>query len=530
LNERYSGEDGDRFHLLHRRRQWNPVANTWMGWERKRGKLSELNRLLRGALDTSYLVREAALARLQSVRYVITLDADTRLPHAAARRLAGTLAHPLNRPHFDPRERRVTRGYGVLQPRVSVSLASAGRSLFSRIFSNSGGLDPYSTAVSDVYQDLFGEGNYTGKGIYDVDAFAAAVANTFPPNHILSHDLIEGCHARVGAVTDVELFDEYPTRFDVDAGRQHRWVRGDWQLLPWLWRTVPTPAGRLRNPLTLVSRWKIFDNLRRSLVPPAFTLFWVAGWFLLPFVAWLTMSFAAAVLVSPFLFHALSAALSWPAGNTWRQHFDDLLATLGRTLLQCLLSLAFLPVRAQYTTDAIARTLYRLFVSRRNLLEWETADATEHRLSRQRWSSIMSMGWVPIVCAVLAAGLSPAVRWLAMPVLAIWFLSPWIAHYLSRPIVKTSEALSSEDQATLRRIARRTWAFFEAFVGPDDHWLPPDNYQEFPQPKIAHRISPTNEGMYVLSAVAARDFGYLGVLDLAALLERNLDNWASLDR
>ncbi len=531
LNERHSSNDGRRFHLLHRRRQWNPNAQLWMGWERKRGKLYELNRLLRGADDTSYFISDATRAQLFNVRFVITLDSDTRLPHAAARKLAGTLAHPLNRPHFDPREHRVTQGYGVLQPRVSVSLASAGRSLYARIFSNGGGLDPYCTAVSDAYQDLFGEGNFTGKGIYDVDAFAAAVADSFPPNHILSHDLIEGCFARVGAVTDVELFDEYPMRFDADARRQHRWIRGDWQLLPWLRSNVPSAQadGDRPNPLTVISRWKIFDNLRRSVVPLAFTLIWIAGWFLLPSEVWLATTFAVAVLVSPFLFHVLSAALTWPAAETWRQHVADLVATLGRILLQCILSLTFLPVRAQYTSDAIVRTLYRLFVSRRKLLEWETADATERRLRQQRWSSIVAMGWVSLACVGLAWVLPPEVRPWAAPVLTLWFFSPWIAHYLSKPTSRATEALSAEDQAALRRIARRTWSFFEAFVGPEDNWLPPDNYQEFPQPKIAHRISPTNEGMFVLSAIAARDFGFLGVIDLAAILERNLDNWESLD-
>ncbi len=529
LNDRHPNDDKPRFHLLHRRRQWNADAKAWMGWERKRGKLYELNRLLRGAEDTSYLPSEVTRTFLLSVRYVITLDSDTRLPHAAARKLVGTLAHPLNRPHYDPQTHRVTRGYGVLQPRVSVSLASAGRSLYARIFSNGGGLDPYCTAVSDVYQDLFGEANFTGKGIYDVDAFAAAVADTFPPNHILSHDLIEGCFARVGAVTDVELFDEYPTRFDADLRRQHRWVRGDWQLLPWLMPTVPTADGTSPNRLSLVSRWKVFDNLRRSLVPLAFALFWIAGWFLLPSAAWLTTTCATVVLVSPFLFHLFSAFLRWPAADTWGQHFADLLSALGRTLVQCLLSLAFLPARAYSATDAIVRTLYRLLVSRRNLLEWETADATESRLKLQGWSTLIQMGWIPLASIGLVLLVPPGVREWAVPVLALWLLSPWIAYYLSKPTVQSAEALSAEDQATLRRIARRTWSFFEAFVGAEDHWLPPDNYQEFPQPKVAHRISPTNEGMFVLSAIAARDFGFIGVVDLATTLERNLENWESLD-
>ena len=298
LNLRYGDADGPRFLLLHRPRRWNEVQRLWMGWERKRGKLLELNRLLRGAHDTSYLDADKLIEHLTDIRYVITLDADTRLPHGAAKRLIGTLAHPLNRPYFDEARGRVTHGYGLLQPRVSVSLSSAGRTLFSRLCANSPGLDPYCTAVSDVYQDLFGEGSFTGKGIYDVDAFAAAVGETFPENQILSHDLIEGCFARVGLVTDIELFDEFPMRYDADAHRQHRWVRGDWQLLPWLLPRVSTPAGRRPNRLSFLARWKIADNLRRSLIAPAVLLGLVLAWLFEPAMAGTATVWALIVLAA----------------------------------------------------------------------------------------------------------------------------------------------------------------------------------------------------------------------------------------
>ncbi|HJQ81679.1 MAG TPA: hypothetical protein VJ828_17075, partial [Lacipirellulaceae bacterium] len=530
LNARYAGAGEPKFFLLNRRRSWNPVEKLWMGWERKRGKLLELNRLLRGAMDTTFQVEPATLAALCDIKFVITLDSDTRLPHAAARRLAGTMAHPLNRPHFDETKGRVTRGYGILQPRVSVSLASANRTLFSRLFSNSGGLDPYSTAVSDVYQDLFGEASYTGKGIYDVDAFTAATKDAFPQNHILSHDLIEGCHARVGAVTDVELFDEYPTRVEVDARRQHRWTRGDWQLVPWLFPTVPTPHGRRRNPLTVVSRWKVFDNLRRSLVPASLLALCLVGWYAIPRAAWLPTFAALAVLVSPFYFHVLAALVLWRPGQYWKQEWRDMAVTFGRTLLQCSLAVVFLPFRAHYLLDAVVRTLYRLTVSRRKLLEWETSEAAERRLDQSSGASLRRMLWIPALCIAAAVLLPPSSRTLAIPLLAVWFASPWIANHLRRPFLRTHAPLSAADRLSLRRIARRTWAFFEQFVGPDDNWLPPDNFQEFPRPKIAHRISPTNEGLYVLSAIAARDFGYVGVADLVDLLERNLDRWTSLER
>jgi cyclic beta-1,2-glucan synthetase len=530
LNERYSLNGEERFLLLHRRRTWNPRERTWMGWERKRGKLLELNRLLRGSTDTSFIVTPQQRAQLASVRFVITLDSDTKLPHAVASRLAGTLAHPLNRPRFDPQSHRVTHGYGVLQPRVSVSLASASRSLFAWIYSNSGGLDPYSTAVSDVYQDLFSDGSYTGKGIYDVDAFTAATIGTFPPDHILSHDLIEGCFARVGSVTDVELFDEYPTRVDVDARRQHRWIRGDWQLLPWLFPRVPTGTGWHKNPLTAISRWKIFDNLRRSLVPLALVLVCLSGWLLLPNTARLATFAAITALASPFVFHGLALAITWRPGQYWKQQLRDTLSDLGRTFLQCLLAVVFLPFRAHYATDAIVRTLNRLFISRRRLLEWETADAAERRLRDKSVTIILRTSWVPLLCLLAAALLQPEARAVAFPVLAMWFVSPGVAYYLSRPVVNVVVPITAEQRAALRRIARRTWSFFEEFVGPKDSWLPPDNFQEFPRPKIAHRISPTNEGLFVASAIAARDFGYLGANQLADLLQQNLEHWVKLER
>src|SRR5262249_38528645 len=289
LNDRYCPKGPDRFFLFHRRRQWNPVQNCWMGWERKRGKLEEFNRLLRGARDTSFTVQSGDLGRLPAIRFVITLDADTKLPREAAQRLVATLAHPLNQPRFDPEQGRVVEGYGVLQPRVSLSLVAAARSLFAHWFTGSAGIDPYTSAVSDVYQDLFGSGTYTGKGIYDVVAFAATAGQAFPDNHILSHDLIEGNLARCGLVTDIEFLDDFPARYHVYALREHRWVRGDWHLLPWLFRKVPVPGADRRkraNPLPALERWKILDNLRRSLVAPALVLLAVLGWTVLPGSPW----------------------------------------------------------------------------------------------------------------------------------------------------------------------------------------------------------------------------------------------------
>ena len=283
LNRRHSSESEVRFHLFHRSRLWNPSEDKWMGWERKRGKLEEFNRLLRGARDTSFILQTANETLLNRIRYVITLDSDTQLPRDVARKLVGAAIHPLNRPQLNVAGDRVIRGYGIVQPRVSISLVSASRSRFAEVFSGNTGIDPYTTAVSDVYQDLFGEGNFTGKGLYDVEAFQRALDNRVPENSLLSHDLFESLFARAALVTDIELLDDYPASYDAYAKRQHRWTRGDWQILRWLFPTVPDAARNPKpNPLPLISRWKILDNLRRSLVAPSLFLWLLAAWTVLP--------------------------------------------------------------------------------------------------------------------------------------------------------------------------------------------------------------------------------------------------------
>ena len=398
------------------------------------------------------------------------------------------------------------------------------------LFSNSGGLDPYCSAVSDVYQDLFGEGSYAGKGIYDVDAFSAAADHAFPENHILSHDLIEGSFARVGLVTDVELFDEYPTRLSTDADRQHRWARGDWQLLPWLMRYVPTPAGRIRNPLTLLARWKVFDNLRRSLVPLALIVFLlITGWFAggpfaldLPRMPRLSSRQPTAVLCSCDL-----TVLA--KGDNWRQQMRDTLISLGRIAIQCCLEASFLPFKAKYMTGCRGPdTLSPVRFTSPTCLEWETADATERRLKRESRSTFRTMGWVS--AAVSLSLITPADartgRRDPLSAAVVCFARTGVSSRADR--VRELEPLTDEARLSLRRIARKTWAFFEAFVGPDDNWLPPDNVQEFPKTKVAQRISPTNEGLFILSAVAASDFGYIGKTDLISLLEKNLTAWQTL--
>ena len=534
LNARHAPNGPPRFFLFHRRRQWNPVQGCWMGWERKRGKLGEFNRLLRGARETSYVVMTGDPGELPFIRYVITLDADTKLPRETAQRLVGTLAHPLNQPQFDPRKRRVVAGYGVLQPRVSFTLAAAARSSFARILTGSAGIDPYTTAVSDVYEDLFGTGSFTGKGIYEVDAFEAALGHAFPDNRILSHDLIEGNFARCGLVTDIQLLDDFPSAYHAYARREHRWARGDWQLLPWLMRKVPTtrePA--IDNPLPHLERWKIIDNLRRSLVPPALVVLLVLAWTVLPGSPWWWDLLAVAVIGLPLILQTVSFLRSLlgsvaPLG-VLREFRDNALATGS----QVFLSATFMLDQSRLMVDAIVRTLIRLFITRRNLLEWETAATTERRLGRGLTHFCRTM-WPAVATAAGIAGLVIAIdrpdAVAAAPFLALWLASPLVAYRVSRPRQAAEAPLTPPQRQELRRIARKTWNFFETFVGDEDHGLPPDNYQENPKGDLAHRTSPTNIGLYFLSTLAANDFGFLNLRAMIRRLEKTFETLQQLDR
>ena len=526
---------GARFLLLHRGRAWNAREGTWMGWERKRGKLEQLNHLLTGIAPPASAAPGPVGDVPAGVRYVITLDADTRLPRGAVNRLVGTMAHPLNRPVFDPRAGRVVDGYAILQPRITPTIPlDRERSLFQRIFSGPAGIDPYATATSDVYQDLFGEGSYTGKGIYDVAAFTAALEDRVPENTLLSHDLFEGIFARAGLVTDVELFEEFPTDYEVAAGRQHRWARGDWQLLPWIIRGNRRRSGGRATWIPLVGLWKIIDNLRRTLSAPAAALTLIVGWLLphgLPLV-WTV--FVLATIALPALLPVFDEIIPKRSGISKRTHLRSVGRTFTIAASQIALGLTFLAHQAWLMADAIGRTLLRLYVTRRRLLEWTTAAQTKSDLSRDITGAYRRMGGAIIVAAataVLVARLRPSSAALAAPFLLLWSLSPAVARWVSRPPAPAPEQrLSLPDAAVLRSTARRTWRFFEAFVGPDDTFLPPDNFQEDPRPVLAHRTSPTNMGLYLLSVACARDFGWLGLLDTMDRLEATLATLRRLER
>jgi cyclic beta-1,2-glucan synthetase len=532
LNLRYGpGVAGSRFLLLHRRRQFNPSEQVWMGWERKRGKLHELNRLLRGADDTSFIPVPGLSQHLPTaVRYVITLDADTRLPRDAALRLIGKMAHPLNRPRFNQHLQRVVGGYAILQPRVTPSLPLQREgSLYQKVFSSPAGMDPYAAAVSDVYQDLFAEGSFTGKGIYDIDAFEAALAGRVKENSMLSHDLFEGVFARAGLASDVEVFEEFPSRYDVASKRQHRWTRGDWQLLPWILGPL---SGK--QALPSIGRWKMLDNLRRSVLAPA-TLAALALSWLLPLPAALIASLLlVASLLIPALLPLCFGLLPARAGIHWRSHLGKLRDDLLLALLHGALNLTLLADQSWRMLDAISRSLFRLLISHRHLLEWTTAAQAAIRPRLKLLGFYYDMAGGTLIGLLLCAGAlvwSPAIWPVLLPFSLLWLSAPALALLVSRsPRVATRLLVAPAQTSELRLIARRTWRFFETFVGTADNQLPPDNFQEHPKPVIAHRTSPTNIGLYLLSAIAARDFGWSGTQRCLARLQATLAVMQQLPR
>jgi cyclic beta-1,2-glucan synthetase len=514
LNRVHGGVHGDdRFLLLHRKRLWNPVQGRWMGWERKRGKLHELNLLLRGSKDTSFVsVGGRAPQAHAGVRYVICLDADTRLPRGAALALIGKMAHPLNKPVIDAAKRVVTAGYGILQPRVTPSLPIGHEaSIFQGVFSGPSGIDPYAFAVSDVYQDMFGEGSYSGKGIYDITAFETTLANRVAENRLLSHDLFEGIYARCGLASDVEVVEEFPPRYEVATARMHRWTRGDWQLLPWV-LGAPSPLG-------LLGRWKMFDNLRRSVLVPAVVLGLALCW-----------TGSAATLWSWFFFGTMVLPAILPFLLNLRHARKEATQTTALIVLR----LIFWADQAWVMSDAILRTLYRLAISRRNLLEWTTAAQSKVHASSTMLGLYRSMSGgllltLTLILVLLVQG--RGIPWMAVPFLLGWLCAPVVARFVSMPArVARREELTPEQEHRLRIMARQTWSFFDTFVTAKQNMLPPDNFQEIPYAVIANRTSPTNIGLYLLSVAAAREFGWIGMIDAVSRLESTLASLQKLER
>jgi cyclic beta-1,2-glucan synthetase len=542
LNLKYSADGPDIFYLFHRPRLWNPQQGVWMGWERKRGKLGQFNRFLRGQGADAFSTIVGNPSGLKDIRYVITLDSDTVLPRDAAQMLAGAMAHPLNRAEYDPQLGRIVRGYGILQPRVGVSLPSAHASLFAAIHSGHPGVDPYTTAVSDVYQDLFSEGSFTGKGIYDVDAFEEATHGRFPENTLLSHDLIEGAYSRAGLATDIEVYDDYPARYLTYTRRKHRWIRGDWQLLQWLTDKVPGPQGTEPNRLSAVSRWKIFDNLRRSLIEISQLVLLFAGWFILPGspIEWTLIVIGA--IAFPWALSLLLAAIRPPRDQSWPAYYAAVARDALVSAQQIVLAITFLPHQAVVSADAIIRTIVRLKFTHTKLLEWQTASQVERAFSKSSAAEVWRRMWPVVAVVVIVAAIAvfretnfdgAPIGWHLIflgsttPLILLWLASPAIAVMLSNPATPRELRLSESERAVIVRYAQLHWNFFEHFTTESTHWLAPDNFQEDPEPVIAGRTSPTNIGLQCLSTIVAYDLKFI---DLDGAIERLERVFRSLER
>ena len=532
LNRKHKRPNGDVFFLFHRKRMWNEQQGVWMGWERKRGKLGQFNRFIRGRAADAFSTIAGDPQPLLSVRYVITLDSDTVLPRDSAQMLTGMMAHPLNKAYYDAELGRIVRGYGIFQPRVGVSLTSAHASHFAAIHSGHPGVDPYTTAVSDVYQDLFSEGSFTGKGIYDVDAFELSTHGRFPENTLLSHDLIEGAYSRAGLATDIEVFDDYPARYLTYTRRKHRWIRGDWQLLQWLGPIVPGPQGPTRNRLSAISRWKIFDNLRRSLIEISLVVLLVAGWFFLPGTPLLWTVVVVTAIGAPWIFSLFTALLRPPRDQSWLAYYAAVARDAGVSAQQLGLSIAFLPHQAAVSADAIVRTLIRLFFTKRNLLEWQTASQVERAMAsgssveiwRRMWPvAAISLALLAGVALVMSKASGPATMSIligTLPLIALWLASPALADLLSSPATPPELRLTETERQTALRYAHLHWQYFEQFVSADTQWLAPDNFQEDPEPVVAPRTSPTNIGLQLMSIISAHDLGFITLESTIDRLEK----------
>ncbi|HEV2711259.1 MAG TPA: glucoamylase family protein [Edaphobacter sp.] len=529
LNAKYATQEGGSFFLLHRHRVFNARQGVWMGWERKRGKLLDLNKLLVHSFDT-FPVKAGPLQLLDRVRYVITLDSDTQLPRGSAARLTGTIAHPLNQAIIDPRLRIVTEGYGILQPRVGVSVGSASRSRMAALYSGETGFDIYTRAVSDAYQDLFGEGIFTGKGIYEVSVLHELLEHRFPRNALLSHDLIEGAYVRVGLATDIEVIDDYPSHYSAHTRRKHRWLRGDWQILRWLFSPVPDETGRsVVNPISTISRWKIFDNLRRSLLEPFTFLLFIFGWFFLPGgpVYWTIATLI--VLLLPGLVQLgfnISRAVFDASLVAAKETFSTFAASLGITIL----NIIFLPHHMLLSLDAIVRSLNRTLISGRNLLDWETAAQAEAGTSTSSLDRYLNLS--PVIALLIAAMLAwthPHALLAAAPVLVLWALAPVAVFWLDSPPRRVEGPLSVADRSFLERQALQIWRFFSEFGCEQNHWLIPDNVEEKGTRQVL-TLSPTNLGMLLNSRQAAYEFGFITLPEFAAQTLGTLGTYDKLEK
>ncbi len=534
LNLRYARDRAPVFYFYHRQSVYNKNDHYWAGWERKRGALMEFNDLLLGSSETSFSDYLNNAIPISKIKYIITLDADTILPLGMAKRMIGAMAHPLNTPLIDPDKGIVVDGYGLMQPRISFDVESSNRSLFSRILTGQEGMDPYASAISNVYQDLFGEGVFTGKGIYDLQVFNEVLKNVIPENAVLSHDLLEGSYVRAALVSDLELVDAYPTKYNAYMARLYRWVRGDWQLLPWLGKTIANKNQQtIHNAISMLSKWKIIDNLRRSLTAPSIMVLLIAGLSILPGNPLVWIGYGLAAMALPLFIHIFSEVFINPPALNWVKRYVRGFFGIKSSLFQLIMSIVFLPYQSVMAVGAICTTLYRVLFSKKKMLEWVTSDDSERLLSNTLISYIQSMGpslSLGLIMVLLSYLSKLEDMVLAILLAGIWLTSPVIAYFISKNREEKDEQLKPEAYLELRKIMRRTWRYFEEFANEKNSWLAPDNFQEEPNRGIAYRTSPTNIGLGLLATLTARDMGYIGTVKMIDLLGKTISTIENMEK
>ncbi len=532
LNKKYDRNQDTPFLLFFRPRLWNEKEKIWMGYERKRGKLEALNNLMLGKRDSDFNLIIGSKEIYQNIKYVITLDADTQLPREAAWKMIATMAHPLNRPVYNEKKKRITEGYTILQPRVSNSLPDENSSLYAQIHGNEPGTDPYTKATSDVYQDLFAEGSFIGKGIFDVATFHKVLDNRFPENRILSHDLLEGSYVRAGLVSNVQLYEAYPQDYITDMQRRHRWVRGDWQIASWVSPIIPGADKRMQaNPISYLSAWKIFDNLRRSLVPIAYLFILVIGWLVFNNPLFWTMAVVGFIYL-PSLINFIWQVIHQPKNSIFVQHLLFCYSSFKDSVIQNTITFICIPYEAVLNFHAIFVTVFRIYISKKKLLQWaaySNQKGTEGRID-YTYKKMWLAPAVSLAVLVLLGLFAPMALLTTWPVLVAWALSPALMWWVSKPNKVEKAVLHFKQKEYLRILSRKIWSYFEDFVTEEENYLPPDNHQEEPVVRTAHRTSPTNIGMYLLSALAAYDFGYLNFDDLLERSENTFDSIEELEK
>lgn len=529
LNKKYANGTKDKFYFAYRNRTWNAGEGCYLGWERKRGLLSEFNKFLLKGIDK---FKVNTIKEKLNIKYIITLDSDTNLIVNSAFKLIGAMTHILNRPVINERRNLVVEGHGIIQPRVGIDLEASRKSLFTKIYAGQGGTDVYTNAISDVYQDNFDEGIFTGKGIYDLEVFYKVLNDEIPKNTVLSHDLLEGNYLRCGLATDILLIDGYPAKYNSYITRLARWVRGDWQLLPWLSKTITIKnETKKRNPLNKLSKFKILDNLRRSLTEVLATIALILvllvkiilnkNMYSLFFVA-LTAVLMPTIL--DLLNYIIFKKTPDPNFISAHKNMTKVINVIKASIIRGILEIAVLPYKTYILSSSIIKTIYRLKVSKQNLLEWMTAEEAEKQSKKDLLSYYKNMIINPIVGALLILFGILIKNYMFLLFGILFTIAPYCVWYISREIKekKALEMIDNKDKEYILEVGKRTWQFFKDNLNEKNNFLMPDNIQEDRKERVANRTSPTNIGLSLLAVISAYDLGYSELSETMNLITKML--------